>query len=379
MSAADTPLLAMHIWFARLAAETGLGMARARRLVDHFGSIEQVFYAHEETVSCVVTLPPQKILRLRRFLQNDALRHEAAQSALRCAELQIGCITDQESLYPDRLHKISNRPFLLFYRGDLAAVLTSSVPVVTVVGTRSATAYGKAITQQMVDAIARAGVTVVSGLARGIDAIAHRATLAAGGHTAAVLAGGIDHVYPPEHRALMEEIASTGVLVSEHGPGVRPVRSFFAARNRILAGLADAVLVTEAADQSGSMITASFAADQGRDLFAVPGSIFEPNVRGCNRLIRAGALACLEADDLLYRLPIQRKSQVANHETAPADERTANSCVLDCLHGRSLTAGEIAAATNIPMESLLPMLSSLEWKGEIGNRRGRFFLTPVQL
>ncbi len=379
MTAPETSVLTAGIWFSRLATETGLGMARARRLAVRFGSIQQLFCAHEETVAAALPLPPQQVLRVRYFLRDDARRRDAERAAAGCAARGVGCVTDQDCAYPSRLREISNHPFLLFYRGHIQAVLGPTVPVATVIGTRSATPYGEEITRQITREIARAGVSVVSGLARGIDSIAHRAALEAGGLTAAVLGGGIDHAYPPEHRALMEEIAAKGVILSEHGPSVRPARSFFASRNRILSGLADAVVITEAADKSGSMITAGFAADQGKDLFAVPGSIFEPHSRGCNRLIREGAYVCLEAEDLLYRLPFRGERRQVDDATSGTNGSPFDTRIRDCLRGRSLTAGEISAAARIPMETLLPLLSALEWRGDLDNRRGRFSLTPAQI
>ncbi len=251
--------------------------------------------------------------------------------------------------------------------------------IVTVIGTRSPSGYGRTATRRIAADIARAGVTVVSGLARGIDSIAHRAALGEGGLTAAVLGGGIDHVYPPEHRELMEEIASKGVVLSEHGPGVRPVKSFFAARNRILSGLADCVAVTEASEHSGTMITAGFAADQGRDLFAVPGSIFETGSRGCNRLIREGADVLTDAEDLLYRLPMGRMPRTAECEVKEMELAAQTTRVLEGLKGRSLTPEELSRETGIPVTALLPLLSALEWVGDVECRRGRFTLTPAAI
>lgn len=371
--------LAAHIWFSRMVSDTGIGMTRARRMVARLGSVEAVYAAGAADLTTCVPLPPENVARLRRYAMGDANRQRAEDAAQGCASAGVRCATEGEAEYPGRLREISSRPFCLFYRGDIETVLCRAEGVVTVIGTRSPSGYGKTATRKIATEIAQAGITVVSGLARGIDSIAHRAALEAGGLTAAVLGGGIDHVYPPEHKGLMEEIAARGVVLSEHGPGVRPVKSFFAARNRILSGLADCVAVTEASEYSGTMITAGFAADQGRDLFAVPGSIFEPGSRGCNRLIREGADVLTEAEDLLYRLPMGRMPRTAECEVKEMAQAAQATRILDGLRGQSLTPEELSRETGIPVATLLPLLSALEWVGDVECRRGRFTLTPVVL
>jgi DNA processing protein len=174
---------------------------------------------------------------------------------------------------------------------------------VAIVGTRRATAYGREVTHQLAEALARSGITVVSGLARGIDAEAHRAALDAGGRTIGVLGCGIDRVYPPEHRKLAEEIVAQGALLSDYPVGTPPEGSNFPPRNRLISGLSlDVLLITEAGVRSGALITADFAAEQGRDVFAVPGSILVRGSAGTNALIQEGAKAVLRPEDVLEEL-----------------------------------------------------------------------------
>lgn len=192
----------------------------------------------------------------------------------------------RDPAYPPLLRRIASPPAMLFVAGDPGLLWQ---PTVAIVGSRAATAGGCANAAQFATALARAGLCIGSGLAAGIDAAAHRATLEAGGATVAVLGTGPDVAYPPRHRDLLAQVAAAGAVVSEHLPGTPPLRAHFPSRNRILAGLALGVVVVEAALRSGALITAHQAADAGREVFALPGSIHNPMARGCHRLIREGA------------------------------------------------------------------------------------------
>ena len=192
----------------------------------------------------------------------------------------------RDSDYPPLLRRIPGPPAMLFVAGDASLLWR---PAVAIVGSRAATAGGCANAAAFATALAGAGLCVASGLAAGIDAAAHRATLDAGGATLAVLGTGPDIAYPARHRPLLERVAAEGAVVSEHLPGTRPLKQHFPSRNRILAGLSLGTLVVEAAERSGALITARLAADAGREVFALPGSIHHPMARGCHRLLREGA------------------------------------------------------------------------------------------
>lgn len=198
--------------------------------------------------------------------------------------------------YPSRLREIDDAPPVLYVRGALTADDDWGIAVV---GTRRATAYGRQATSELTRGLAASGVTVVSGLARGVDTIAHRTALDTGGRTIAVLANGLDTIYPPENRRMADEIAEHGALVSDYPLGTKPRADFFPRRNRILSGLALGTLVIEGDFKSGAMITAKFAVEQNRDVFAVPGSIFSPQSRGPLGLIRDGATPVSSAKDIL--------------------------------------------------------------------------------
>ncbi|MBP7401360.1 MAG: DNA-processing protein DprA [Clostridia bacterium] len=369
--------LATYIWLSRMTTITGIGVPRIRRMAEKAGSAAALADSPPERLAEWLGGPAEETAKILRYARDGRHREEAGKTAEYAAGRGIGCLADCDPGYPPRLLEIRSHPWLLFFRGDIERILCRPECVATVVGSRSPTGYGRTATRKIVGEIARAGVTIVSGLARGIDSIAHRAALDAGGMTAAVLGGGIDHVYPPEHKALLEEIAEKGVVVSEHGPGIRACRPYFAARNRILSGLADCVAVTEASEVSGSMITAGFAADQGRDLFALPGSVFEPQSKGCNQLIQEGASVLTCAEDLLYRLPLGRMPRTAECEVREMEQGLRMSGVIECLRGRSLTPDELSEASGIPLAGLMPVLSALELVGDVENRRGRFSLTPA--
>jgi DNA processing protein len=201
--------------------------------------------------------------------------------------------------YPSPLAGLTNPPPLLYFRGEWADADANAVGIV---GSRSCTAYGKRVAGEIARGLARAGVTVVSGLARGIDGAAHRAALEAGGRTVAVMAGGLSEIYPPEHAELAEEVAGHGCLITETPMTVAPQPGMFPARNRIISGLSRAVVVVEANTRSGALITARHAAEQGREVFAVPGNVDSPASAGCLELIRNGARLVRTADDVLEDL-----------------------------------------------------------------------------
>jgi len=212
-------------------------------------------------------------------------------------------------------------------------------------------------------------VTVVSGLARGVDAIAHKAALKAGGRTLAVLGSGVDRIYPSENRALAEEIFTRGAVLSDYAPGTPPEASNFPPRNRIISGLSIAVIVAEAGETSGALITAQFAAEQGREVFAVPGNILAPQSKGTNKLIQQGALPLLSVNDIVQTLNLTRVGQhKAARKVLPADDVEAK--LLDALSEEPLHVDEIRNQTDLPVEKVSATLVMMELKGmvrQVGN------------
>jgi len=305
----------------------------------------------------------------------------ARQMIDRAARAGIGIVTAGDPGYPAALLPPGDRPLVLWYRGDLAAL---TAPAVAVVGSRAATAAGLEIAAQLGRDLAAAGITVVSGLARGVDSAAHRGALSTStGRTAAVLGSGVDVPYPREHGALIDRIATAGIVLSEYPPGTRPEPFRFPERNRIISGLSRAVVIVEAAERSGSLITARAALDQGREVLVVPGNVLSGRNRGGHALIRDGAGIVEHADDVLDALGLGR------HGQAPLGDRWSGGtkpCVTggsgDSLLARmdpgvSYDLDALAEGSGLAPARLLTRLLDLELAGAIGRvGGGRFMRLP---
>ncbi|MFA7667451.1 MAG: DNA-processing protein DprA [Burkholderiaceae bacterium] len=284
-----------HAPWLRLVLTPGIGPATTRRLLEAFGLPEDVLAAGHAKLSAVLGAPLAQAL-----LGPDEAREAAIEAALLWAQgdaCHLLCLDDPG--YPPRLLEIADPPPLLFVHGDPAALQR---PSIAIVGSRHATQAGLAHARDFARTLAEAGLTVVSGLARGIDAAAHEGALGSAAGTLAVMGTGIDRVYPPAHRRLAHEISANGALVSELPLGTGVQRANFPRRNRLIAGLSVATLVVEAARQSGSLITARQASEAGREVMAIPGSIDSPLAKGCHRLIRDGAKLVESAEDVLVEL-----------------------------------------------------------------------------
>lgn len=331
---------------------------------------------------------------IRQLMDSGSFRQRIRQQADQAEQLGIRALPWFAPDYPPRLRQISGFPLILFIRGHLSLSVLAQAPAVTIVGTRRPTAYGRSAVQRLVADLSTAGLLVVSGLARGIDGLAHAECLRSGGSTVAVLASGLDRVYPDRHRELFSSLLADGLAISEHPPGTPPISRHFPARNRILSGLTDITCVIEAARSSGSLITASFAADQGRDVFAVPGSIFSAASQGCNHLIRDGAAVLLSAADVLNALP-QTALEIAAYRSEAVLHRDGSSTakeqtpspgpvtsdsepehrVLDILAARSLTFNELCEHCALTASQLSVLLTRLEVSSRICHERGRYSLT----
>ncbi len=279
----------------RLAAVPGLGSRLRRRLLERFGSPEAIFSAGSREIAAV----EQMTRKAAASLQNDAGTAAAEKLLADCRRHQIDVLLEDAPGFPRLLSQIDDPPDLLFVRGQLAP---SDGLAVAIVGARHATGYGKRVAEQLAGGLARAGCTVVSGLARGIDAAAHRGAIAAGGRTLAVLGSGLLEIYPPEHRDLARDVINHGALISESPPFAEPQPGAFPRRNRIVSGLSLGTVVVQAAERSGALITARLAGEQGREVFAVPGPIDCRVSGGCHRLIRDGATLVANVDEILEEL-----------------------------------------------------------------------------
>jgi DNA processing protein len=287
-------------WLA-LKQVSGVGAVLYKRLIEVFKTPEAVFSADEEALWAVEGISESVAKNILTFHDFDAAKKEIE----KIAKEEVTLLTLNHPDYPSRLLTIYDPPPILYRKQKT----TNSDPYpIAMVGTRNMTSYGKMVTERIAGELARVGITIVSGFARGIDATAHRAAIAAGGRTVAVLGCGIDVIYPKEHRKLYDEILDNGVIFSEFPMGAHPEPRYFPQRNRIISGLSLGCVVCEASLKSGSLITARFALEHGREVFAVPGSIFSETSKGVHYLMQSGAKIVTDMQDILKELMPQLKS-----------------------------------------------------------------------
>ncbi len=334
-----------------------VGRVRCGLLEQHFGRMEEAWKASASelraagldsgTVTAIVSARPQI---------------DPGSEAERLRVARVSALTWNDDGYPAKLRETPDPPPVLYVRGELAP---QDEWAVAVVGTRRATVYGRQIAEDFSRGLAISRVTVVSGLARGIDAIAHRAAMEAAGRTIAVLACGLDLVYPPEHSRLAAQILEHGALISDYPLGTQPRSEYFPRRNRIMSGISLGVLVVEADVKSGALITARQALDQNRDVFATPGSIYSPNSRGTNMLIRDGeARLVSRVEEVLEELNLSMaEQQMAMTALLPGDETEA--LLLRHLSSEPIHIDEVRRGCGLPIAAVSSALAMLELKGMV--------------
>jgi DNA processing protein len=335
---------------------SGIGAARLRALLDYFGDLETAWQAsaHDLQQAGLDRRSISNLCTARQELDLDA-------ELERLARAGIQILTWDEAGYPPNLRQIYNPPPLLYVRGRIEE---RDEWAVAVVGTRRASVYGKEVARMMGAGLAKSGVTVVSGLARGIDTIAHRACLDAGGRTVAVLGCGLDRIYPHENTRLAVEIVERGALVSEYALGTRPEAKNFPPRNRIISGLTLGTVVVEADMGSGALITADFAVEQGRDVFSVPGSIFARGSRGANDLIQQGAKMVCKVADVLEELNLTMVSEQAQAR-AIIPENETEALLLEHLSADPVHVDALGRAVRLPIAQVTSTLALMELKGMV--------------
>lgn len=337
----------------------GIGAVRMRALLDAFdGDLKA---AWEAPISRYQGLGlsgrvVENILRVRSQINLEQIWDRMQAGG-------IQALTWDDDVYPRMLKEIDQPPPVLYQRGE---VIPEDETAVAIVGTRRVTAYGRVVTEELAAFLARNRITVVSGLARGVDALAHRSALQAGGRTLAVLGSGIDRIYPPENQQLAMDIADSGALLSDYPPGTAPESTNFPPRNRIISGLSLAVVVIEAGATSGALITASFAADQNRDVLAVPGNINSPNSKGTNMLIQNGARPYLKPEDLLEVLNLEQvNTRKMARKVLPAD--ATETQIIKVIAEGTLSVDEISFLSGLPVEVVSATLAMMELKGLVRN------------
>ena len=332
------------------------GIVKLNRLLAHFESAEALW--REPEASLMRLDLPRPLLR-----QFCGARREIdlTREMDRVAGAGASLITLEDAHYPQLLRSLPDRPLVLYVRGELTE---ADEKCLAIVGTRKASRYGWDVANQLAGELSQQGITIVSGLAQGIDAAAHRGALTAGGRTIAVVGTGIDRVYPRENAELAEEIVAAGAIISEMPLGTAPLAKNFPQRNRLISGLSLALLVAEAPARSGALNTVSHAIDQGRDVFAVPHNIFSPTGRGCNQLIQDGAKLVVDVEDILDELDVSHlnvRTRIQVQEIQPANE--LEGIIYQQLSADPIHVDLIVRQTQLPTATVTSTLTLLELKG----------------
>ncbi len=343
----------------------GVGAVRTQALLDHFGNLELAWNAPADALRAAGLGPKaiEGLIALRRDVDLDKVFESVIAQG-------IEVILRTEDRYPKWLKEIAQPPPVLYVRGTLSL---EDEWAVAIVGTRRMSSYGRQVAESLAAFLAANHVTVVSGMARGVDSVAHDNAIKGGGRTLAVLGCGVDIIYPPEHSRLAERIMANGALLSDYAPGTPPDSVNFPPRNRIISGLSQVVVVVEAGDTSGALITAKFAAEQGRDVFAVPGNILAPQSQGTNRLIEQGARPLVKLQDVLDALRIEQVHEVqAARDFKPADE--VEAAILKLLGTTPVHIDEICAQAGLPIQKVSATLALMELKGMVQQTGGMNYL-----
>ena len=358
-------------WLA-LARVSGLGCVSFKKLADFFGDPSRALSAPEATLAQVPGLDRGAIEGLLSFSEWDEVGREIERTAGAAASI----LPYASRSYPARLRMIPDPPPFLYAKGELRE---EDERAVAVVGSRSASEYGLRVTRELCQGLTSLGFTVVSGMARGIDAAAHEAALSVGGRTVAVLGSGVDVVYPPEHGGLYQRICQQGAVISELPIGTSPISFHFPARNRLISGLALGVVVVEATEKSGSLITAALALEQGREVFAVPGEAGASRSRGTHQLIRQGAKLVERVEDIIEEIAPQLVGRAtAGQESLPLvlppNMSPEAKKIFELVLGRPAQIDEVIETSGLSPAKVSEILLELEIQGLLKQQPGKRFV-----
>ena len=352
-----------------LNAVPGIGPTRFRALMNRFGTPDEVLKAKVKDLLSVPGIDERTVEAIG--LRRD---HQFVQKQLELIERhKVDVVTYKDDRYPENLKKIYDAPPILYLRG---ALMDEDSYAVAIVGSRTPSEYGKLVAERLGGELAEKGMTIVSGLARGIDTIGHRSCLARGGRTIAVLGCGVDVVYPAENKKLMEKMIESGAVVSEFPMRAKPEAPHFPRRNRIISGLSLGVVVVEAGEKSGALFTAEFALNQNREVFAVPGQVTSMRSKGTNRLIKEGAKLVMSIDDVLEELPPSLDHAVRQGPTVMPEIRLSEDerKVYETLSDTPVHIDSIAKQTQLPTSKALTLLLSMELNGAVKQLSGKMFV-----
>ncbi len=362
----------LYYWLA-LNRISGVGQVSFARLLERYGSPEKVFQVDLEDLESVEGMRKNTALAIVKFKRAEKIDRELDE----LEKHRVGVLTIHDPLYPFLLAKIHDPPPFLYYKGTPSLQDGRSLGVV---GSRHGTDYGVRMTERLSWSLAKNGLTIVSGMARGIDTAAHQGTLMAGGRTVAVLGSGLDVIYPPENEKIYHQITEQGLVCSEYPLGTLPERQNFPVRNRIISGMALGVVIVEATQRSGSLITARLALDQGREVFAVPGSIESFKSSGTHRLIKQGAKLVENAQDILEELRLEDRSEPVGEELEAVGPTIGPSLspeekkIWDILSGEAIQVDQITRQSEIGISRTLSLLLGMELRGLIRQLPGKFFV-----
>lgn len=355
--------------YIQLALVSGIGPKLLKNLLDHFESASAVLKATLSELGQAPGIGPKVATAIREATQSDWARRVVDH----CHQNEVKLLLPNDREYPRLFRELPDQPTLLFQRGDFAPADQLSIGIV---GTRHPSSYGKKICESLTRGLARAGLTIVSGLARGIDAIAHQAALEVGGRTIAMLGSSVTEIYPPEHHDLANQVSQSGVLLSETHPYAKPKAGVFPQRNRLISGMSLGVIVVEAAERSGALITARHAGEQGRDVFAVPGPVTSRVSRGSNALIRDGAILIQDSGDVLDHLgPLVEAAEVEPdrvvRHAAEFQLNDQEQAVLQAIDDSPTDLDRVVVKSQLPIARVLSTISVLEMRGLIRRDSGR--------
>lgn len=337
----------------------GIGSVTIRRLYERFGSFETLFNIEERQLLEEKLLSETGCERLKKAKEYFKRQEERYHTL---TERGIQFIIEQEEKYPKRLKLLPDRPAALFVKGNLPS---DDKPSAAIVGSRNCSYYGSEMAEYFGKKLAERGIQIISGLALGVDSAGHRGAIRVNGLTYGVLGCGITTCYPAENFSLYEEISEKGGILSEYAPGVKPCAGNFPARNRIISGLADAVLVMEAKEKSGALITAEFAMEQGKEIFALPGRITDRLSKGCNELIRNGAGVLLSEEDILDFFSLKYEKKINVYEKRINRLANPQKMLYSFLDSEPKYLEEIVKGTGMTVSDCLNGLMELELQGYI--------------
>jgi DNA processing protein len=364
-------------WWLALHLVPGVGRITFKKLVGYFGHPREVMHATAGQLQRVSGIGPKIAQVITGFDSARAVERELR--AVQSAACQI--MTQHDEEYPALLKAIEDPPPVLYVKGDLGDPMALGIAVV---GSRRPSTYGKVVAEQLAKGLADCGVTVVSGLARGIDSVAHLSALEHGGRTIAILGCGLGHMYPPENHRLAERVSHQGAVVSEFPMTTKPDRLNFPLRNRTISGLSLGTVVVEAGERSGALITAQWALEQGREVLAVPGNVTAPTSRGTNRLIKMGAKLVEDVDDILDELPpyalvrtrerVPTQKEFCRVDSTPEERRLLE--LLDAVEPRPIDW--LIEEAHFPTSMVSSLLLKLELEEKVRQLPGKLFLRTLQ-